>query len=429
MTALVMATALLLAACSSTTSEPQAASSSSSTPTTTVAPTTAAPTTSTTTTSAAETTTTTGAPVNPTTQLSDEELLERTGPLPREIPIVSFEGEYVGVFRDYSQSTEPPSHLVARSVDGVTWTTEPIVGWPESEIFLIRLAVVGQTLAAVTETDAGRALLLTSDDGRTWESEDLTDVVGEPRAFAVSSEQLAVLTVDAPLGSQGDTNIITGPTGGPFITSPFPTDLNFRHELVATDAGVFAITGTKSITGEGEAVVFTPWVEGDAAVITPADERIEILDIAARPDGSLVVAATDAIWETSDLGQTWSRSEIPTELYPIDAQIFVDDDGTTLEVTKQEIGDGDEGRVVYRLAEVWHQPVEEDWALAASFRNMTQTEDYPAAGEDSVDALPSVLGLGDDHISFRWDVRTVSVARTLSSTTEIGAFIEKIPLG
>ena len=60
---------------------------------------------------------------------------------------------------------------------------------------------------------------------------------------------------------------------------------------------------------------------------------------------------------------------------------------------------------------------------------MTQTEDYPAAGEDSVDALPSVLGLGDDHISFRWDVRTVSVARTLSSTTEIGAFIEEIPLG
>ena len=37
--------------------------------------------------------------------------------------------------------------------------------------------------------------------------------------------------------------------------------------------------------------------------------------------------------------------------------------------------------------------------------------------------------LDEDHISIRWNVRTISVARTLRRTTEIGAFIEEIPLG
>ena len=426
----VFAVAFVLSACSSA-ARPSNASASSSTEsspqeTTTIANAVA---TTTTTTEAPSTTTSTTVAPDPT-QLSDEQLFERAGPFVDHIPLSAVGDEFVGVFGDFDNGVLN-DYLLARFTNRQTWTTEQVTGWPESYDLTVDQQPTDEGLATLISTEFRRAALLTSTDGSEWQREALPDVFGEPRALASSGEQLAVLIVDDSADPPA-ISISSGPVGGPFVNTPFLFDLpgSFDIPFVADDGGIFVT----AITDRGRSIVSLPWNDlSTGTIVDPEGEGLDVLDMVVAPDGTLYVVTDDTLWATSDRGESWDQSAIPTELSPVEgARVVAESNGLAVQLTSQEVERTEETVIVLQPHEVWHRPIEDDWTLTRNWTTFDPQEpfSYPA-GERSVDAFPALHSIDDEHISIRWDVRTISIddSGTLGSGGSAGSFFEQIPIG
>ena len=410
----------LIAACSGADSAFQASESTTSTASSasTVAPTTTTSVATTTTTSTTTTTTTLLTP-GPT----GEELLELAGPITHS-PIVSFRGEYVGIDEAFYPDT---GFLLARSVDGLNWTTEPVVDWPESTSWIVDTAATDDGLAVLVSTSFGRAALLTTTDLVNWRREAIPDVPGAPEKLAGSSSQLVVMLRDTS-DAAGQVSLTSGPIGGPFRNDSAST-LSSGDDITLGDDGLLT-TSIRDSFGRRD-VAFAPWPDPSAAVVASPDDRFfNALAVEIGEDGALYAATANALWETRDPGATWTQSVIPTELAPAeDASVFVDGPDVVVELSGTFTASSDDRRILLRTVEAWHRQSDGPWTLVDTWTTIGDPFSHPP-GETTVDALPSVQGFADDLLSVRWTVQTTTVGTSdLASGSTQGAFIEEIPIG
>ena len=423
LTVVVIASAclLVLVSCSSADSSPQreaAGVASETTSTTSGVSTTSIANTTTTTVSDTTTTTTTTTTVFSPESVQGDDLTELAARVFN--PIVNYDSEYVSAQeagRDLDADFE-----VVRSVDGETWTTEPISGWPESASLVVALAETDEGLAVLTETRFDRAALLTTTDLVNWQRESIPDLPGRPRTLAVSEGRLVFALVD----QAESVTIVSGPIGGPFTGGTLPFELGSRGQLVALDQGALLLTADKL-------VVFVPWADLSAWMVVspglPAGTPIEVFGVAVDADGILYAASASSLWESADLGETWTESAIPTDLVEIDAaNIFRSDAAVVVEL-------GVDGRIdrstgvtrALRTREVWHLPNSGEWTLLQTWENPANAFEYPEGV--TTDAWPSVQALNEESLSFRWDVlEFANSGSDLASQSPHGAFLQKLPV-
>ena len=152
--------------------------------------------------------------------------------------------------------------------------------------------------------------------------------------------------------------------------------------------------------------------------------------ITAGPNGVVYTASASALWDSADLGETWTESPIPTELSEVDvATIFIDDTSAVVELVAFNRLDRTSGATrVLRSSEVWHRPNSGEWALLESWENPADPFEYPEGL--TVDAWPSLQAFNKERLSIRWNVMSFSNSGSdFASQGSSGAFLQKLPLG
>ena len=229
--------------------------------------------------------------------------------------LVERDGEYLGL------GIVNFERVAFRSADGVTWTTEPVRGLssdPTATLAGFHQADDG-FLATLYSSPGGRndrIRLLRSPDMVNWIEEDLPDVRGNASSVTQSGDRIAVMSF-----ADGVSTLIVGEIGGPYETVSFPYNwAHLRPPLAGTAQGFMAVVNPPGET-PGQIISSTD-LNTWTTVTPPSEPALRIRDVAVR-DNTVVffaLAAGDddtpetlSTWATSDLGATWTSSEVPTD--------------------------------------------------------------------------------------------------------------------
>lgn len=190
--------------------------------------------------------------------------------------------------------------LLAVGADGTVWRSADGAGYARSALPAADRAFADAATGTVVVAAAG-ALLVSRDDGRTFRAAGGVPVVGTPVAIAVSPDAASLLVATV---AAGVTTLWRGTGDGanlaPYDTVPAPAT------ALAYDPwspGVLWLSATGPTGG-----VWTSTDGGGTWTQSLAADARD-LDVAARPAGSLVVAATaTGVWWRSTDAPAWTRS-------------------------------------------------------------------------------------------------------------------------